>query len=79
VVDFAKLKLMPRSEQKEHLFRCNKCGEECWYTLELPEHMREGHLIGGIGRRCRGWLEYIASRWAHPELRSPQAFTGGTK
>jgi hypothetical protein len=65
-MDFSKFKMTPRSEMKEHMYKCSLCGEEAWYALKLPEHMHKGHLMMGFRRRCRGTLEWQKERPMYP-------------
>lgn len=67
-----KIKLTKRNEMKDHLYRCDRCGEERWYTCRLPEHMLEGHLpeqfLLHFGRRCRGKLVWVEERLSYPDV-----------
>ena len=67
-MDFTKFKLTPVRDEQEHLFVCNACGEKGWYVLILPVHLR-AHK-NRLFRRCTGFLEHTASRWANPHLRA---------
>jgi len=69
MVDFKKLKLKKQRDKKDYLYRCSGCGEEAWYVLVLPEHLRQEHHRDGFQKKCRGVLILIDERWAHPELR----------
>ena len=59
-MDFSKFKI-PTHE--EHCFyRCDRCGEEGWYVLRLPDHMLTHTRMGGVGRRCGGALVLVESK-----------------
>lgn len=59
------LKLTQRHDQKLFLFRCDRCAEEHWHTIDLPEHLRMHDRRNHFGNRCGGGLVKIAEGYAH--------------
>ena len=55
--DFTKIRAMNR---REHKYRCKECGEEMWYTIELPPHLKKHIPLGYT--KCGGRLEHIGTR-----------------
>jgi len=51
-----------KSDRQDYLYRCQKCGEEEWYVIELPSHQLKHTLCRNIYRKCGGRLELIATR-----------------
>ena len=52
-------------DRKDYLYRCETCGEEEWYSIELPKHMLRHTFCRNILRKCGGTLSLIATRPAH--------------
>ena len=56
--DFKKLK-EARLNRKEYLYKCRKCGEENWYSIELNHRLAHCHPIIGY---CHGILDLIETK-----------------
>lgn len=57
-------KIPQRSEVKDYLYVCDKCGEETWFTVEFPEHLLVHYTMGGY---CGGRLNLKTSKLRYPE------------
>jgi hypothetical protein len=49
-------------ERIEVLYRCEKCGGEDWYIIELPEDMREHMVTYNTPTDCLGRLVEVRRR-----------------
>lgn len=57
MVDFAKLRSMPRSPKRDHVYVCKLCGEVAIVaSFPLPMNMRKHWPLG---RRCGGLTTYV--------------------
>lgn len=57
-MEFSKFKITPRHERKIYILRCDLCGEQASYIVDLPEHMLTHERKSHVGPKCGGkWVK----------------------